>query len=137
MYIIKKKMKRVGFFSPLRWSPGSVIMVIIVTALVILSFLAYISFRSKVFLFSLAAFIFLEFFILMIKGLEIIEPAKIENKDENEGIVIKEILPDEAGVVKIGNETWSAYSEENIKVGETVKIIKKDGLFLEVKKKVK
>ncbi len=71
----------------------------------------------------------------MIKGLEIIEPANVENKDESEGIVIKEILPDEPGVVKIGNETWSAYSDENIKVGETVKIIKKDGLFLEVKKK--
>jgi len=130
-------MKKVGFFSPLRWGPGSVIIVIIVTALIILSFLAYITLGSKVFLFSLAAFIFLEFFILMIKGLEIIEPANLENKDENEGIVIKEILPGEPGVVKIGNETWSAYSDENIKVGETVKIIKKDGLFLEVKKKFK
>ncbi len=127
-------MKKVGFFSPLRWGPGSIIIIIIVTILVILSLLAFISFGNKVFLFSLAVFIFLEIFILLIKGFEIIVPVDVKQSKEDEGIVIKEIAPGKPGVVKVDDETWSAYSDENIKVGEKVKIVKRDGLFLEVKK---
>jgi len=52
-----------------------------------------------------------------------------------EGIVIETLKP--TGTVKIRGEIWKAYSEENIPVGEEVKVVSIKGLTLIVDKKEK
>ncbi|MDR2830739.1 MAG: NfeD family protein [Methanobrevibacter sp.] len=65
-------------------------------------------------------------------------PSKKSNADRligEEAIVIKKIVPDEMGTVKILGDTWRAISNEKIAIGEKVTVEKIDGVKLVVKKK--
>ncbi|MBR3898444.1 MAG: NfeD family protein [Bacilli bacterium] len=48
------------------------------------------------------------------------------------GIVIKKIIPDKNGIVKIDGKEWSAYSLSEIEEGKKVKVLKIKGVKLEV-----
>ncbi|MDR3223815.1 MAG: NfeD family protein [Methanobrevibacter sp.] len=51
-----------------------------------------------------------------------------------EAIVIKKIIPDEMGTVKILGDTWKAIADEEIAIGEKVIVEKIDGVKLIVNK---
>ncbi len=50
------------------------------------------------------------------------------------GKVTEDINPHKSGFIKVKGEIWKAISEENISKGETVEILKIDGVKLVVKK---
>jgi len=128
--------KSLGLFSWLRWSPGSIILVLIMTIINLFLIIEYLRYRF-ISLFIIAIFsIGIEIFFLIIRRAEIITPSENLNKTyENAvGTAMTDISPNKIGVVKIKNETWSAYSGEPIKKNEKVVVIKKDGLYLIVKK---
>jgi membrane protein implicated in regulation of membrane protease activity len=50
------------------------------------------------------------------------------------GLVQEDILPPKDGIVKVGNETWRARAEENIKAGEGITVTGITGVTLSVKK---
>lgn len=65
-------------------------------------------------------------------------PSKKSNADRligKEAIVIKKIVPDEMGTVKILGDTWKAISNDEIAIGEKTIVEKIDGVKLVVKKK--
>lgn len=51
-----------------------------------------------------------------------------------QGTVVENIRPDAPGIVKIGSETWSAKSEEQIDKGETVIVVSRGSAFVQVNK---
>jgi membrane protein implicated in regulation of membrane protease activity len=51
-----------------------------------------------------------------------------------QGTVVEDIHPDAPGIVKVGSETWSAKSEEEIGKGETVIVVHRGSAFLQVNK---
>jgi membrane protein implicated in regulation of membrane protease activity len=125
-----------GFFSPLRWSPGSIAIVSILTALNALLILGGILLPSKILIYVSFISISVEILIVIIKGFEIIVILdKGEFKyEEKEGIALTNISPARDGVIKVRNELWSARSQEYIKKGERVIVEKQDGIYLIVKK---
>ncbi|WP_138754680.1 NfeD family protein [Paenibacillus sinopodophylli] len=50
------------------------------------------------------------------------------------GIVLEEIGADSPGIVKVGNETWSALSTEKLTKGEAVVVISRGSAMLRVQK---
>ncbi|MEM0145111.1 MAG: NfeD family protein [Thermoplasmata archaeon] len=128
--------KTPGFFSLLRWSPGSIIIILILSILNVLLILS-------VFLFNLISLIYIfilglavELLIVFIKGFENI--VIMENKDfnyENKlGIALTNISPGKEGVVRIKNELWSARSFDKIKKGDKIIVEKQEGIYLIVRK---
>jgi membrane protein implicated in regulation of membrane protease activity len=51
-----------------------------------------------------------------------------------EGVVLEEIAPGKHGIVKVGNETWSASSHEYILKGETIIVLARSSTIVEVQK---
>ncbi|MGC8497417.1 MAG: NfeD family protein [Thermoplasmata archaeon] len=130
------KEKNLGLFSLLRWSPGSIILVLIMTLINLFLIVEYLKYRYISLFVILIFSIGVEIFFLIIRRAEIITPSENINKTyENAvGIAMTDIYPKSIGVVKIRNETWSAYSDDSIKKNEKVMVIKKDGLYMIVKK---
>jgi membrane protein implicated in regulation of membrane protease activity len=52
-----------------------------------------------------------------------------------EGIVVEEIAVGKHGIVKVGNETWSASSHEHLPKGETVLVVARGTTIVEVQKR--
>jgi len=50
------------------------------------------------------------------------------------GVVVEEIVPGKHGIVKIGGDTWSAVSNEQLQKGETVIVVGRGSAVLEVQK---
>jgi membrane protein implicated in regulation of membrane protease activity len=51
-----------------------------------------------------------------------------------QGIVLEEVTGEAPGIVKIGNETWSAVSNEPLLKGESVKVVSRGSAVLQVEK---
>lgn len=51
-----------------------------------------------------------------------------------QGMVTEDILPTKYGEVKVDGKRWTAMSKEELSIGSIVKILKIDGVKLEVKK---
>jgi membrane protein implicated in regulation of membrane protease activity len=51
-----------------------------------------------------------------------------------QGIVLEAIAPDKPGIVKVGNETWSAISIEILQMDDKVRVISRGTTVLEVQK---
>ncbi len=128
--------KSPGFFSIYRWSPGSIIIVIMLSIMILLLLWYYIIIHSITLLILSFLILAVEIFIIMLKGFEIV--TLVENHENSyinkKGIALQDFTPGTPGVVKIDNELWSAYSEEYIKKGDPVIVIKQDGIYLRVKK---
>ncbi|MFC5701893.1 NfeD family protein [Cohnella faecalis] len=52
-----------------------------------------------------------------------------------EGIIVDPVVIGRTGIVKVGNETWSATADEPLQAGETVTVIHRGTTVLEVRKK--
>ncbi|OMF19276.1 hypothetical protein BK133_29985 [Paenibacillus sp. FSL H8-0548] len=50
------------------------------------------------------------------------------------GIVLEDVSIDAPGIVKIGNETWSALSNEPIHKGESIVVVSRGSAVLQVKR---
>lgn len=70
--------------------------------------------------------------------LKILKPKDVKtNLDRvigEKAIVTQDILPDEKGEVKIDGKRWTAISKEKLVVGTPVKVLKIDGVKLQVEK---
>ncbi|WP_141505238.1 NfeD family protein [Paenibacillus luteus] len=51
-----------------------------------------------------------------------------------QGIVLENVSSDAPGIVKVGNETWSALSNEHLAKGETVIVVSRGSAVLQVEK---
>lgn len=51
-----------------------------------------------------------------------------------EGIAKSNISPNKAGVVLVKSDYWTAYSDDEVKEGDKVRVMKVDGIKLYVKK---
>jgi len=51
-----------------------------------------------------------------------------------QGIVLEDIAADVPGIVKVGNETWSAVSHEQLLKGEAVRVVSRGSAVLQVEK---
>lgn len=58
----------------------------------------------------------------------------IEELVGKQGVVTVEIAPGKPGIAKIGSETWTAYSDEEIPEGETVTVVRRGTTQVEVRK---
>lgn len=130
------KEKYASFFSPLRWSPGSIIIIIALSLINILLVLGGFNLNSNFLIYISIVGFAVEILIILIKGFEILvivdeKPFKYE---ERTGIAMTNIYPGKDGVVKIKNELWSAKSNENIKKNDKIIVEKQEGLYLIVKK---
>ncbi len=134
--MMENKKNKIGLFSLLRWSPGSIILFLIMTIINIFIIVEYLKYRFISLAIILIFSIGVEIFYIIIRRAEIITPSEpIDKNYENAvGIAMTDIYPKKSGVVKIKNETWSAYSDEFIKKNEKVTVIKKDGLYMIIKK---
>ncbi|MGC8995945.1 MAG: NfeD family protein [Thermoplasmata archaeon] len=76
------------------------------------------------------------FIILIVKGSENITIDENNDDDiiDKDGFVLMDIDINKPGVVKIENQIWSAKSDEYIKKGERVIVVRREGLYLIVKK---
>ncbi len=130
--------KNASFFSPLRWSPGSIIIVALLTVLNIFLIVGGVLLNSKFLIYVSIIGIAVEVLIIMIKGFEIL--IIMENKpftyEEKIGVAMMDILPGKDGVIKIKNELWSARSNEKIKKNDRVIVERQEGLYLIVKRKI-
>ncbi|MGC8565679.1 MAG: NfeD family protein [Thermoplasmata archaeon] len=130
--------KNAGFFSPLRWSPGSIIIVALLTVINIFLIVGGILLNSKFLIYVSIVGIAVEVLIVMIKGFEIL--IIMDNKpftyEEKIGVAMTDILPGKDGVIKVKNELWSARSNEKIKKNDRVIVEKQEGLYLIVKRKI-
>ncbi len=128
--------EKIGFFSRYRWGPGSIITILLWIFLSIIFFTLYLDYKYKSYLFLSILSIIATFIILIVKGSENITID--ENIDDNiinkEGLVLMDIDMNKPGVVKVENQIWSAKSDEYIKQGEKVIVVRKEGLYLIVKK---
>ncbi|MFC5651446.1 NfeD family protein [Paenibacillus solisilvae] len=52
-----------------------------------------------------------------------------------EGVVLEEITFGKRGIVKVGNETWSAFSKQNLPKDEVVLVIARGTTIVEVQKR--
>lgn len=130
------KEKYASFFSPLRWSPGSIIIIITLSLINILLVLGGFNLNSNFLKYISIVGFAVEILIILIKGFEILvivdeKPFKYE---ERTGIAMTNIYPEKDGVVKIKNELWSARSNENIKKNDRIIVEKQEGLYLIIKK---
>jgi membrane protein implicated in regulation of membrane protease activity len=62
------------------------------------------------------------------------EKTNIDTIIGKNGLVQQEIMPPKDGIVKVGNETWRARAEENIRAGEGIIVTGITGVTLSVKK---
>ncbi|MBH5319170.1 NfeD family protein [Paenibacillus sp. GSMTC-2017] len=51
------------------------------------------------------------------------------------GTVVEEVSEDAPGIVKVGNETWSASADETINKGETIVVVSRGSAILHVIKR--
>lgn len=51
-----------------------------------------------------------------------------------QGIVVESIQDGKPGIVKVGSETWSAVSDENLDKGDTVIVVERGSALLQVHK---
>lgn len=130
------KEKYASFFSPLRWNPGSIIIIVTLSVINILLVFGSVFLKSRFLIYISIVGFTVEILIILIKGFEILvivdeKPFKYEEKT---GIAMTDIFPGKDGVVKIKNELWSARSNENIKKNDRIIVEKQEGLYLIVKK---
>lgn len=62
------------------------------------------------------------------------EKTNLDRVIGGKAIVTQEILPDEKGEVKIDGKRWTAISKEKLVVGTSVRVLKIDGVKLQVEK---
>lgn len=62
------------------------------------------------------------------------EKTNLDRVVGGKAIVTEDILPDEKGEVKIDGKRWTAISKEKLVVGTPVKVLKIDGVKLQVEK---
>ncbi|MGC9166046.1 MAG: NfeD family protein [Thermoplasmata archaeon] len=76
------------------------------------------------------------FIILIVKGSEniTIDENNYDDIIDKDGFVLMDIDMNKPGVVKIENQIWSAKSDEYIEKGERVIVVRREGLYLIVKK---
>lgn len=71
------------------------------------------------------------------KSKESIVPTNLDRVIGRQAEVIKEIKPNHYGEVEIFGTTWTAISQETIKIGEKVRVLKMDGVKLIVDREEK
>lgn len=91
------------------------------------------------FLIQFAVFVILGTILLITTRKTMLKFLKNKNEKTNldrvlnmKAIVTEEIIPNEIGEVKVDGKRWSAYSKTKIKKDTLVKILKIDGVKLEV-----
>jgi len=123
----------VGFFSRLRWGPGSVATVVSVAVAAALLIALGVKEGDVVLEFSGGLLAFVDL-ILVAKGLENITPKTLPPREiiGAQGVVVLRVTPSRPGVVSVGGELWSATSNEVIEEGERVIVVARDGIYLRV-----
>lgn len=98
-----------------------------------------ISFFTDNFVIQFAVFVILGI-ILLATTKSTLEKKLIKKEKTNfdrvigmKGIVTEEITKNEVGEVKVDGKKWSAVSKQSFKIGDEVKILKINGVKLEVK----
>jgi membrane protein implicated in regulation of membrane protease activity len=136
IFIISITNEKIGFFSRYRWGPGSIITIILWISLSIIFFILYLNYKYKSYLFLSILSMIATFIILIVKGSENITIDENNDDDiiDKDGFVLMDIDMNKPGVVKIENQIWSAKSDEYIKKGERVIVVRREGLYLIVKK---
>jgi membrane protein implicated in regulation of membrane protease activity len=130
------KVEKVGFFSLARWGVGGTFMVVVGSALGIVSLYQWFHFHSSLFL-AVAVFLFFSVgAVVFVKAFEEIEPMRYLDEEivGKVGRVVKEPTPAEAAVVKIGSQLWSAKSDSKISLDDEVLVVRRDGVYVWVKK---
>ncbi|MEM3670234.1 MAG: NfeD family protein [Thermoprotei archaeon] len=125
----------VGLLSLARWGVGGSLLEGILVVAGVVSAYEW----SRYHIVEAAALAFLLFIsagaIAFVKLTEEIQPMRYMD-DQLVGktaVVVKLIKPGSPGIVKIGYQTWSAYSEVELKEGETVTVTGRDGVYVRVK----
>ena len=102
------------------------------------SFLMLISFNSELFLWIILSFIGVSIWFKWLKDKKSPKSGQSNYRFDTKGTVIKEILPKRRGEVLfdipvLGNSTWVATSDEDLKEGSRVKIVEVNGQLIKVK----
>ncbi|MGC8585152.1 MAG: NfeD family protein [Thermoplasmata archaeon] len=128
---------RVPFFSKNRWGPGSILVIMILVLLDLLFLLLYFEYQYRTFLALFIIVLLSAIIIIIVKGAENITIVDKHDSDliNDEGVVMMRIEPGKPGVVKIKNEEWSAMSDEIIEENERIIVLRREGLYLFVRKK--
>lgn len=126
---------RVGFFSRLRWGPGSTALVLGLTAVAVALLAEGISRRDYIEVFSGGVLAVVDLIIVVAKGLENIVPMRPPPEDVvgRRGVVVMAVRPPRPGVVKVGYELWSAVSDVEIPEGTPVEVVEREGIYVRVR----
>ncbi len=127
--------KPVGFFSKIRWGGGQTIVVVIASCFAAL--LAYQGFRTghDSLLIASAAVTFGVAAVAFVTAVEQVKLDPLAQKGllGSHGTVVNPPSPGRAGVIRVGSELWSAYSELPLVSGQVVVVIKIEGAYVWVR----
>lgn len=123
----------VGFFSRLRWGPGSIAIVVVLAIGAAASLAEACRSSDELLYFVGGVLAVVDAIIVAVKGLETITPAKVveERLEGSVGVAVTDVGP-KGGVVRVGGQLWSAVSDSPIPAGARVKVLGRDGLWLVV-----
>ncbi len=126
----------VGFFSRLRWGPGSIATVTIVAVVAAVMIVDGAASGDLVLEASGWVLAIIDVIIVAVKGLERVSPSRVREGGliGAKGIAVMPITPARPGVVRVRNELWSATSDEEIPEGAEVTVVARDGLYLRVRR---
>jgi len=104
-----------------------------------ISFLMLISFNSELFLWIILSFIGVSIWFKWLRDKKNPKSGQSNYRFDTKGTVVKEILPNRRGEVVfdipvLGNTTWVATSDEDLKEGSRVEIVEVNGQLIKVKK---
>ena len=123
----------VGFFSRLRWGPGSIAIVVALAAGAAAALAEAYRLSDELLYFVGGVLAVVDAIIVAVKGLETITPVKVaeERLEGSVGVAVTDVGP-KGGVVRVGGQLWSAVSDSPIPAGARVKVLGRDGLWLVV-----
>ena len=123
----------VGFFSRLRWGPGSIAIAAALAAGAAASLVEAYRTGDALLYFVGGVLAAVDAIIVAVKGLETVTPMRVgeERLEGSAGVAVTDVGPT-GGVVKVGGQLWSAVSDSPIPAGARVTVLRRDGLRLVV-----
>ncbi|MDG6939665.1 MAG: NfeD family protein [Nitrososphaerota archaeon] len=125
--------EKIGLFAFARWGAGGLLIVSVLTALAAAFLLEWVDYHFLPGLGLSLLFFLADGAIVLVKLSEELHPMRYVDEEVvgKRGIIIKRIEGEmEAGVVRVGTQSWSAKSPTPIEEGGAVVVLRREGPYV-------